>query len=191
MSSTLEVCVHGRRQQPTTPPAAEIARKRRNEYVEQHLHLVDAIARRLIASHHWPPNVDIEDLRGAGYVGLIQAAERYTRALNTQFGTYAAYRIRGEMLELVRRRELRESSGEPLPVEISQRETTHPARVLETAIRVRSILERLTPREQAAIRARFFEGHTLAGVARRLNVSPTRAGRIIRDTLARVRAEAA
>lgn len=165
--------------------AAARAARRRDEYVEAHLDLVAAIARQLKHQHSLPPNIDVEDLRGAGYIGLIQAASRYTRALNTPFRTYATYRIRGEMMELVRRKQLRESSGEPLPaVDPAAKET--PIAAIEDRQRVASLLSRLPPREREALEAYYLHGDaTLGVVGKQLGVSASQSGRIIRTALRR------
>jgi RNA polymerase sigma factor FliA len=186
---------------PTTPAA--VARRRRDEYVEANIHLVDAIARRLKAGRSWPPNIDIEDLRGAGYVGLLQAAERFTRAANIQFASFAQHRIKGEMLELVRRRQLKEASAEPLPerndrarsgrynrvVEINVADERSGLEIdrIETRERVQALLSRLTPREQEALRAYYLEANTLEAVGERLGVSTSQSGRIVRAAVHRAR----
>lgn len=47
--------------------------------------------------------VDIEDLMQAGYVGLVEASARYSVREGVTFAAYAAIRIRGGILDMLRR----------------------------------------------------------------------------------------
>jgi RNA polymerase sigma factor (sigma-70 family) len=60
---------------------------------------VRAIARRV--SHRVPRSIDLEDLVQAGVVGLLDAARHYDGSV--PFSAYARLRIRGEILDYVRR----------------------------------------------------------------------------------------
>lgn len=48
--------------------------------------------------------VEIEDIMQAGYIGLVEASRRYTAQEGASFATYAAQRVRGEILDSLRRR---------------------------------------------------------------------------------------
>jgi len=50
-----------------------------------------------------PAHIDAEDLRGAGVTGLIAAAKRFNPAQGCSFATYATTRIRGAVLDELRR----------------------------------------------------------------------------------------
>lgn len=50
-----------------------------------------------------PPHVDIEDLYGAGVVGLLNALRRFDPNSRAAFETYARVRIRGAVLDELRR----------------------------------------------------------------------------------------
>jgi RNA polymerase sigma factor for flagellar operon FliA len=52
--------------------------------------------------HRLPPYVSVDDLVGAGFVGLILAYGRYDPARCDQFEGYAKWRIRGAMLDEIR-----------------------------------------------------------------------------------------
>jgi RNA polymerase sigma factor for flagellar operon FliA len=49
-----------------------------------------------------PASIGVDDLISAGVLGLLEAIEHYDPQRQTLFKTYAAYRIRGAMLEYVR-----------------------------------------------------------------------------------------
>lgn len=72
-----------------------------NELVEQHATLVKRIAYHLIA--RLPHTVDVDDLIQAGMIGLLDAAQHYNADQGASFETYAGIRIRGAMLDEIRR----------------------------------------------------------------------------------------
>lgn len=47
--------------------------------------------------------VEVEDLIQAGYVGLVDAAQKYKRKENVNFAAYAGIKIRGAILDYLRR----------------------------------------------------------------------------------------
>ncbi|MGE3310457.1 MAG: FliA/WhiG family RNA polymerase sigma factor [Limisphaerales bacterium] len=71
------------------------------QLVEQHLPLVRTVVGRVAMS--LPPHVDAEDLHSAGMVGLLNAVRRYDAASGVAFETYARLRIRGAVLDELRR----------------------------------------------------------------------------------------
>jgi len=71
------------------------------QLVEQHLGLVKTVVGRVAMS--LPPHVDAEDLYSAGMVGLLNAVRRYDPASGVAFETYARLRIRGSVLDELRR----------------------------------------------------------------------------------------
>jgi RNA polymerase sigma factor for flagellar operon FliA len=72
-----------------------------NALVERYLPLVRYAANRLAMT--LPDHVDRDDLHSAGLVGLLQALRNYDPASGTSFEGYARLRIRGAMLDELRR----------------------------------------------------------------------------------------
>ena len=72
-----------------------------NDLVEQYLPLVRSVLGRLAIS--LPEHVDHDDLHSAGLVGLLHALRHYDPACGTSFQTYARLRVRGAMLDELRR----------------------------------------------------------------------------------------
>src|SRR6185437_10079570 len=72
-----------------------------NDLVQQYLPLVSAILGRLAMT--LPDHVDHDDLQSAGLVGLLQALRNYDPGSGNSFETYARVRIRGVMLDELRR----------------------------------------------------------------------------------------
>lgn len=69
--------------------------------VTEHIGLVNRIARHLAA--RLPSTVDIDDLLQSGMVGLLEAASNYDASRGASFDTYAGIRIRGAMLDDIRK----------------------------------------------------------------------------------------
>lgn len=72
-----------------------------NALIEQYLPLVRSVLGRL--SMTLPEHVDYDDLNSAGLVGLLHALRHYDPGCGTSFQTYARLRIRGSMLDELRR----------------------------------------------------------------------------------------
>ncbi|MBV7298564.1 RNA polymerase sigma factor FliA [Enterovibrio paralichthyis] len=68
---------------------------------EQYSTLVKRIAHHMIS--RLPPNVQVEDLIQAGMVGLLEAQQNYDPSKGASFETYAGIRIRGAMLDDIRK----------------------------------------------------------------------------------------
>lgn len=111
-------------------------------YVQEHLDLVKRIARHLAV--RLPASVDQQDLIQAGMIGLLEAAKQYDARHNAgaSFATFASLRIRGAMLDEIRRNHW------------APRSVTQHTRQLSQAIRA---IEQETGREAepAAIAARL------------------------------------
>ncbi len=69
--------------------------------IERHAGLIDRTARRL--SVRTAGAVSADDLWSAGALGLIDAARRFDAARDVRFETFAEHRIRGAMLDEMRR----------------------------------------------------------------------------------------
>ena len=69
--------------------------------VEGSLPFVQALARRMAAS--MPKSVEIADLVQDGMIGLIDAAHRFDESRGIKFETFAERRVRGAMIDALRR----------------------------------------------------------------------------------------
>jgi RNA polymerase sigma factor FliA len=72
----------------------------RDRLINQYAYLVKITAGRVVTS--LPPNVERDDLVGAGVVGLIKAIDQYDMSRQVKFETYAIALIRGAILEMLR-----------------------------------------------------------------------------------------
>jgi RNA polymerase sigma factor for flagellar operon FliA len=69
--------------------------------VRQHAELVKRIAYHLCA--RLPPSVEVDDLIQAGMLGLLEAAGHFAEGKGASFETFAGIRIRGAMIDALRK----------------------------------------------------------------------------------------
>lgn len=73
----------------------------KNELIENYVYLVKLVAGRLgMYLNHY---VELEDLIGYGVMGLIDAIDKYDYTKNVKFETYASLRIRGAIIDEIRK----------------------------------------------------------------------------------------
>lgn len=77
------------------------AEENRDALLERHAPLVARIAYHL--KGRLPETVEVEDLIQAGMIGLLEAAQHYQAGFGAAFATFAGIRVRGAMLDEVRR----------------------------------------------------------------------------------------
>ena len=75
-------------------------REWRNALVTEYLPLVNSVMHRL--SPRLASSIEADDIRSAGVIGLMDAAERYDSKRDIQFHTYAKFRVRGAILDYLR-----------------------------------------------------------------------------------------
>lgn len=75
--------------------------KTRNEWIENYLPLVKSIVSRL--RHHFPESYDTEDMYGIGARALVVAVNKFDSTKGKAFGNYATLRIKGALLDELRR----------------------------------------------------------------------------------------
>ncbi|MEM7469565.1 MAG: RNA polymerase sigma factor FliA [Pseudomonadota bacterium] len=71
------------------------------ELVDTYAPLVKRIAYHLMSK--LPPSVQVEDLIQSGMIGLLEAAKNYDASQGASFETYAGIRVRGSMLDEIRK----------------------------------------------------------------------------------------
>ncbi len=72
----------------------------REEKAREHLPQIRFIARAVATRYR--PDVDLDDLVSAGYIGLLDALEKFDSSKGILFKTYAEFRIRGAILDRLR-----------------------------------------------------------------------------------------
>ncbi|HEX6832006.1 MAG TPA: sigma-70 family RNA polymerase sigma factor, partial [Rudaea sp.] len=101
-----------------------VQRQVASDIVARHSDLVSRIAHHLIA--RLPASVDVNDLIQSGMIGLIEASRTFDATQGASFETYASIRIRGSMLD-----ELRKGDWVPRSVHRQLRAVTEATRVVE------------------------------------------------------------
>lgn len=95
-----------------------------DDMVESHAPLVKRIACHLI--NRLPASVQLEDLIQAGMIGLLEASRNYDANQGASFETYAGIRIRGSMLD-----EIRKNDWAPRSVHRKSRQVAEAVREIE------------------------------------------------------------
>jgi len=95
-----------------------------DDMVERHAPLVKRIACHLI--NRLPDSVQLEDMVQAGMIGLLEATGKYDATQGASFETYAGIRIRGSMLD-----EIRKNDWAPRSVHRKAREVAQAVREIE------------------------------------------------------------
>ncbi|WP_396587187.1 RNA polymerase sigma factor FliA [Bermanella sp. R86510] len=96
-----------------------------NHLVEEYAVLVKRIAHHL--KGRLPASVQLDDLIQSGMIGLIEAARKYEPSKGASFETYAGIRIRGAMLD-----EIRKGDWAPRSVHRNSRKITDAIRYVES-----------------------------------------------------------
>ena len=162
-----------------------------------HLHVVERIAAQV---HAGMTHVDLEDLQGAGYIGLMEACKKYSPEKGI-FEHYCYFRVRGAMIDAHRRGKYRDDTlwldsvdgiKERLGFVPQRIEQDHrgllpdevAARREQAALLARAIAE-LTPDEQAVFIA-SLKGATLIKTAAEMGRSVLWARQRLADARARL-----
>ena len=103
---------------------AEVANLDSSDQIVRHASLVKRIAYHLL--NRLPPTVQVDDLIQAGMVGLLEAASNFNSTMGASFETFAGIRIRGAMID-----EIRRSDWTPRSVHRKYREVTEAIRKIE------------------------------------------------------------
>jgi RNA polymerase sigma factor for flagellar operon FliA len=75
----------------------------KTELIETYRFRVRMIAVKL--ARELPPSFDVDDLISIGFIGLLDAAERFDPGRNVKFETFSEFRIRGAMLDELRKQD--------------------------------------------------------------------------------------
>jgi RNA polymerase sigma factor for flagellar operon FliA len=103
---------------------AEVESLGESDQIVRHASLVKRIAYHLL--NRLPPTVQIDDLIQAGMIGLLEAASNFNPDMGASFETFAGIRIRGSMID-----EIRRSDWTPRSVHRKFRSVTEAIRKIE------------------------------------------------------------
>ncbi|HZL57375.1 MAG TPA: sigma-70 family RNA polymerase sigma factor [Bryobacteraceae bacterium] len=162
--------------------------------------VVRILAGRLHARLPHDCGIDMADLIQAGNVGLLQAARSFEPERGAPLAGYAKFRIRGEMLDVVRRsaasaRVIGHGKGanedgsdldnrNPASPECSPQNSFFKRQRAEI---IGEEVKRLPPRYRTVVRLRYSREMTLREIGAALSVNESRACQIHQNALSRLR----
>jgi RNA polymerase sigma factor for flagellar operon FliA len=162
--------------------------------------IAGSLARRL------PRHIERRELVGLGSLALVEARRRFDPTRGIAFAAFAATRIRGAMIDGLRRDDLlsrrertqlrSDMDARPASVQIELDESVLPgdddpvderlARK-QALLRVRDALGALTSREREVVERHFYEEEPLRSIGERLGVTESRVCQIAGGAVARLR----
>ena len=151
-----------------------------------------------------PPNIDLDDLIQAGLEGLVQASKSYDSTKNVTFEGFAKVRIKGAMLDEVRRlsyatrttvslkREQSEVSSDSNQGIIGEDidESSNPEDQVdrdETLSILQALIAELPERTQLVLNLYYVEELNLKEIAAVLSISEGRVSQILSETASKLR----
>lgn len=145
---------------------------------------------------------DLDDLRQDGWVGLLEAERRHDPGATATLSTFAGHRIRGQILDGIRRRHPfgpnasrthadiplvpLDAPGAPDPCYTPEPEEAIAAH--ERAQAVRAILDALPERYALILRLHYMDELTITEIAESWGMTLSNASRLHIEALARFRA---
>lgn len=145
-----------------------------------------------------PPEAVLMDMLQEGTVGLIEAVERFDHTRGIRFSTFAPYRIRGRVLNALRRCVMREYSLEqedpgeiPAVSRLPDPSSEEAFAGVEEGATVRQLhqaIEELPTRERAILRAAYVELRAPRKIAADLQISLSHFYRLHKQALDHMRA---
>lgn len=82
----------------------KILNKDIRKLVEENLHLVEAVVRRI--APNLPPSVAREEIVSEGIMGLIEAAQKFDKKKGIKFEKWAEIRVRGAIIDYLRKNDI-------------------------------------------------------------------------------------
>lgn len=143
------------------------------------------------------PEAETMELIQEGMVGLLEAAESYDYKRKVAFSLFATYRIRGSMLDYLRKNhdkgvvylESELSEGFTLS-EALESPLASPTELAELQVlleKVNQALERLPQKEQQVLKGLYIEDNTAQAMADKINVSLGHVYRLQKQGVRRIR----
>ena len=174
--------------------------KLREQLIIEYAQLVRLVAGRL--SMYLGHNVEYDDLVSYGIFGLIDAIDKFNLEKNVKFETYASLRIRGAILDQIRKmdwiprtvrqrqRKIDESGPEPVMDAAHNSHYAQPEEIVtqeELKTMLVKSLDNLTEKERRVIELYYYEDLTLKEISNILEVSESRVSQLHTKGLIKMR----
>lgn len=144
-----------------------------NSLVEQYLPLADKIA--YFRKKRLPKFVEIDEIKSAAYLGLVEAASRFQPSSNNTFTTFANWRINGAITDFLRKERYKGMQSEDATfVELRSKSEFDSEEILEF------FEKSLGKYATNILRYYFFENYSMAEIAEKFQVSTSRISQLLR-----------
>lgn len=143
-----------------------------------------------------PKFVDIEELRSAAYMGLVEAAGRYDAAFGVLFSTFAYRRIMGAMQDHLRAQGfVKEGERSPFlsldsPIGedgVSLKDTVEARSESNVGEAFEAVTVKLDPQAKAVLWDYFIDEHSMKEVGEKFGVSESRISQLVKSYKDRIR----
>ncbi len=156
---------------------------REQNLVLAHLPFADSLAKSKF--RNTPPQVSLDDLKSAAYMGLVDAAGRYD--WKSDFKNFARWRILGEMQDYLRslRWDCHNIKVESISDNFDLAEEREPESFDELLDDLSK--NRLSPLAKRILRMYYGERLTISEIAEKVNLSGARVSQLLKENLATIR----
>ena len=177
----------------------------RKQLVEEHLYLVNILAKKMRKKLPRYIDFDYEDLVGYGYVGLVDAGIKFDESKGYKFNTYANARIKGAIIDGMRKMDwmtqgLRRQKSEiekPISLDkniFDKKNNEEYTKTIDVEDKKENIHDRLLVKQflmrmlmhlewkrYCSLYMRFIEGYKEKEIAEMLGVSTSRISQLTKD----------
>jgi RNA polymerase sigma factor for flagellar operon FliA len=153
----------------------------RNVLIVNHINYANRLAIKQYAKT--PRCVELDELKSAAYMGLVDAAKKYDG--KRPFEVYAAYRIFGEIKDYLR--SLRWSRSEEVKTTAIQADYDVADRAKTPKVQFDEILEELPEVNSNILKLYYRDDHTIKEVAKKVKLSPTRVHQLLKTSLSELK----
>jgi RNA polymerase sigma factor (sigma-70 family) len=154
----------------------------RHAAADRYYPYVQKVARHL--ARRLPAPIPLEDVVSAGMVGLMESVDRYDPSRAPSFDRYAAFRIKGAILDELEAADRRARCPQQQAPPACPFATPTPEKLLL----VKEAVAHLSPTQQRVVRLRYFQDLNIEEIGQQLGVSEARACQIHRDAMEQLRA---
>jgi len=156
----------------------------RQKLVVDYMYLAERIAFKKKRSV--PPQVSVEELKAAAYLGLVDAAEKYKEGIGN-FPTYAYYRISGAIIDYLRElgwgKSNNRKSAVSLDAEVSDEfsiKDTLEARTIRSSDEFFAEISKELPQKATGIlKSYYMDGQSLREIAETCHVTESRISQLM------------
>lgn len=153
--------------------------------VEQYIPLANKLAYQ--RKKNLPKFIDIEELKSAAYLGLVEAASRYNPELGIEFTTFSYPRIRGAILDYLRQQDWK-NDGPMLSLDMPSDENgctlrdtieAKPEGNTDECFEIISL--KFDDQAKAVLRHYFIDEYSMKEVGEKFGVSESRISQLIKQ----------